>query len=161
MGTNYSMSGAVWITPALNFAEIQKAKDIALKLLTLPSSKKHATPDTVFESYMPLKIETEEFDKETPEGVLHIVRGVTLIPSHSPGSLSYDMNTLVVALQKGLPGHNWDGEVVAVHEDVTKAYKLVCTTEPGSDQSTVKQIEGSTYVRWEDGSQDEQIVSLT
>lgn len=159
MGTSYSMQGAISITPVLSFAEIKTAQKAAMDFLR-PHDNKRSTEATVFENYMPLKIMTEKFDRETEEGTLHVVRGVALVPPYSTGSMSYNMDDLVLALQKALPGHNWDGEVTAVREDVTMAYKLVCKTEEGSDQSSVRQIEGKTYIRWEDGSQDEQIVDL-
>jgi hypothetical protein len=153
------MQGAISITPLLSFAEIKKAQRVAMNLLRNHDNQR-ATEATVFENYMPLKVMTDEFDKETEDGTLHVVRGIALVPPYSQGSMSYNMDDLVQALQEALPGHNWDGEVTAVREDVTMAYKLVCKTEDGSDKSTIRQIEGKTYVRWEDGSQDEQIVDL-
>lgn len=159
MGTSYSMQGVINITPALNFTEIKTAQEVAISTLR-PHDAKRAKVDTVFEGYLPLKIMTDEFDRQTEEGLLHIVRGIALVPSHASGSMSYNMDDLVKALQKALPGHNWEGEVTAVREDVTMAYKLVCTTARGSDKSSIRQVEGQTYVRWDDDSQDEQIVSL-
>jgi hypothetical protein len=160
MSTDYSMQGSITITPHLSFAEIRTAQKAAMDFLR-PYDNKRATEQTVFENYLPLKIFTDEYDKETDDGTLHVVRGIALVPPYTSGSMSYNMDELVKVLQKALPGHNWDGEVTAVRDDVTMAYKLVCKTEDGSDFSTVKQIEGKTYVRWEDDSQDEQIVSLT
>lgn len=160
MGTSYSMQGAITITPHLSFAEIKTAQVAAMNLLR-PHDEKRSTEATVFENYMPLKVMTDEFDKETEDGTLHVVRGIALVPPYAQGSMSYNMDDLVKALQKALPGHNWDGEVVAVREDVTMAYKLVCKTPEGSDRSEIKQVEGKTYVRWEDGSHDDQVVSLT
>lgn len=160
MGTSYSMQGAITITPILSFAEIKKAQKVALDFLR-PHDKKRATEETAFENYLPLKILTDEFDTETEHGRLHVVRGIALVPPHQQGSLSYDMGDLALALQEALPGHNWDGEISAVREDVTMAYKLVCETKEGSDSSSIRQVEGKTYVRWEDGSQDEEVSYLT
>ncbi len=160
MSTSYSMQGSITITPTLTYREIQRAQRAALDFLR-PNDQKYASETTAFEKYLPLKIMLDEFDKETEDGTLHVIRGIALVPPHSQGSMSYNMDELVTLLQEALPGHNWDGEVTAVREDVTMAYKLICKTEDGADFGTVKQIEGKTYVRWEDGSQDEQIVSLT
>lgn len=159
MGTSYSMQGAINITPVLSFAEIKKAQKAAMALLR-PHDAKRATEETVFENYLPLKIMTDEFDKETEDGTLHVVRGIALVPPYSQGSMSYNMDDLMKALQKALPGHNWDGTVTAVREDVTMAYKLVCRTPNGADHSEIKQIEGRAYVRWEDESKEDEVSDL-
>jgi hypothetical protein len=141
----YDMSGTVTIEPPLNFKEIRKAQNVALNLLTPKSlAARHATPDSVFADYMPLKLRIDEFDRETDDGVLRVRQAEVLVPSFdSNASLRYDMTTLVNGLRNALPGHLWEGTIVAVHEERAYAEKLVVDAE-GS-----RTVKGTVFLRWE------------
>jgi len=152
MSTSEYFEGRIDIDPALNFAEIRKARKIALGLVPQTGwEKKHANEENVFDSYMPLTFELDCFDKATEEGTLQVTRSFALKPtSTSGGCYSHRMAPLLEALIKGLPGHNWSGEVSSIDEDRRNALKVVVTT--GKDKSTVAQIKGKGVVKWDDGS---------
>jgi hypothetical protein len=159
MGTSYRMDGEIRIEPPLNYEEIQKAREVAMGLLRNGWDQKNALPLTVFEGYMALKPEIEEGEENTPRGVLLVRTASRLIPSHGEGSLSYSWETLVSALVKALPGHNWKGEVTALHEDAHEAYKLVVDANPEKPNG-VRQVRGTAYIKWDDDSGMDRISDL-
>lgn len=152
MSSSDFFDGRIEITPALNFAEIKKARGIAMTILSPTGwEKKHATTENVFESYMPLTFDLDSFEKETEEGPLQVTRALALKPTNdSNGAYAGRMKALVEALIKGLPGHNWVGTVESIDEDRNHALKIVVTTTKNT--STVKQLTGKGIVKWEDGS---------
>jgi hypothetical protein len=150
MGHSYYFEGSISVTPSLNFTELKKARMIALKTIVSTVDKRYANADNVFESYMPLRFELDSFTKDTDEGPLHVTRGIALVPANSSdGGYAYHMKDLVEALIKGLPGHNWSGTVMAIDDDRRSAVKIIVTT--GKDTSTVTQVNGTAYVKWENG----------
>jgi hypothetical protein len=150
MGHSYYFEGEIEITPPLNFTEIQKAQKAALKVLTNTWDKKNAKEDNVFASFMPLKLDLESFVRNTDEGPLHVTRAAKLVPSNSSdGGYAYLMCNLVEVLIRELPGHNWEGAVMAVDDDRRSAVKITVVT--GQDTSTVSEVQGSTWIHWEDG----------
>jgi len=160
MGTEWHISGTINITPALSAKELKKAAEVMMRRLK-SYQERYATPENVFSEYFPLKIMLDEFDKETDEGTLHVVRGIALVPSHDRVSMHNDLFETFYPLRDNLPGHNWDGEITAIHEDFTQAKRLKVWTEPGADTSTFKVYKGKTFVRWDgEGLADEEIVSL-
>lgn len=153
MSNSYTFDGSIQIEPPLNFKEIKKAREVAMGILREGWDKKRATPESVFEGHMPLKPEITEQPMDNDEGTQILRRAADLIPSHPcEGSMSYGMDTLVEALVKALPGHNWGGEVVAVDENRTSAYKLVVDVHKG--KSRIEQVSGSAYIKWDNDSKD-------
>lgn len=160
----YNVDGSITIEPPLNFAEIKTARQVALGMLPPKSlGSRHAVPETVFGEYMPLSLQIDEFDQETDEGILKVRQAGFLRPSFSSNAkLSYDMDKLIVALIKALPGHTWIGTIVAVHEEMTEAEKVVVKApgEVGSVELAVRKVKGEVLLRWEDGSGEEKVSDL-
>lgn len=159
MGTSYTMSGSIEIHPPLNYSEIKKAREVAVGLL----AKHHAAqferaggdPQGVFSDFFPLSLHVESTERETEEGHLTIKTAAVVIPSHShDASLFYDMRPFMAALVAALPGHQWNGEVIALREDGMFAYKLV------AEGQRIRQTEGAAYIRWEDGSDEDMVSDL-
>lgn len=145
MGTSYTFDGSISIDPPLNYAEIEEAREVAMGMLRNNFGSKHAEPENVFEGYMPLKLDITTREERTDRGPLIVTEASGLIPSHrDTGSLSYGMADLVKALQKALPGHSWYGEVTALHEDRTSAYRLVL------DAKTAREIKGVGHIEWDE-----------
>jgi hypothetical protein len=160
MGTNYSFDGGVTIDPPLNYSEIRTARKTALDLVR-QHEKRYATEENVFSTYMPLALTLDTFDKTTEEGVLTVTRAIALKAPSSEHFLPMDMDVLVRALIKALPGHNWTGSVTAVHEDRLTGYKLTVKAD-GSGQSVdspevVRHIKGSSYMVWSDNGESESV----
>jgi len=148
MGSSYYFEGSIDIEPALNFAEIKKARKAALKLLSNAWDKKYANEDNVLQSYMPLRFNLEEFVRETDEGPLHVTQARSMIPSnYSDGSYSFLMSDLMEAIIQELPGHTWSGTVMSVDSDCTGAVKIVVS--PGEGLSTVTEVRGKPMIQWE------------
>lgn len=155
MGTSYTFDGQISISPPLNYAEILKAREVAMGMLRSGFDAKHATPEHVFEGYMPLKPDLTESTEITDRGPLAVTEAPWLVPSHpSEGSLSYSMVDLVKALAKALPNHDWHGEVTALQNDREHAYKLV------TDKEGVREVKGVGYIEWGDDSESTPIVDL-
>lgn len=152
MSSSEFFEGQIEIVPPLNFAEIQKAKKIALTLLP-PSGweRKHSTEENVFESYMPLKFDLEVFDRPTDEGVLQVTKTAFMRPTNtSGGCYSGRVKPLLEALIKFLPGHNWSGEILSINEDRGDALKVTVTVH--RDTSVVGSMSGKGFVKWSDGT---------
>jgi hypothetical protein len=160
MGTSYTMDGRISIDPPLNYAQIQEAKKVAMGLLRPGFDQKHAKEDTVFEGYMPLKLDLVDEHKSTPEGVLHVIRATGLVPSHQEGSLSYTMQDLVWKLATHFGDHTFGGVVTAVHEDVVSAYKLTCSGRDSEGTLKVDTAKGAVYVHWDDQSDQTKVSDL-
>lgn len=160
MGTSYSFDGSIHIEPPLNFAQIQQAKKVAMKLLREGFDRKYATEDNVFEGYMPLRPDLVETDKATDEGVLRVIQATGLIPSHpDEGSLSYDMGDLLHRLTQHFPENQFHGTVVALREDGVSAVKLEVHPSQ-SGPSKVQQTTGETYIHWNDESDNTPVSDL-
>ena len=77
MGTTYTMSGGINISPHLIYPEVKTAIKTALALVR-PQDKKYATETNVFKQYMPLDLMIDAFDMDTEDGVLTVTRGIGL-----------------------------------------------------------------------------------
>lgn len=160
MGTSYSFTGNIVITPPLNFTQIIEAKKVAMQVLRAGFDRRSATTDNVFEGYMPLKPITVTTEKITDEGILNIIQATHLAPSHpTDGSLSYDMATLLRALIKEFPDNQFHGTVIALCEDGMRAVKLHVQGKKGGP-STVQQTDGRTYIHWDDQSDNTPVSDL-
>lgn len=160
----YNLSGTIAIKPPLNYSEIQTAQKTALKMLVPKSlGSRHATPDTIFDEYMPLNLHIEEFDRTTDEGILKVRQALFLQPSFTSNArLSYDMETLILNLMKALPGHTWSGVVTAIHDELDHAEKVVVDARGtgGPLTEAVRKVKGRIVVQWEDNSADENASDL-
>lgn len=161
MGTEYVFEGSIEIEPPLNFAEIRKAQQACLGLMYQGYDKKNATRENVMD-FTSLRLAIREDTRDTDEGMMTTVSSQRLIPAYSNGSLKYDMETVLSAIVKAVPGHIWTGEVVAFSED-NYAYKLSAERFAEDDPSTqqVKQVSGNLFIHWDDGSEATSVSSLT
>lgn len=157
MTTAYTFKGGVVITPSLSYSEIKTARKVALDLTREGYDRKNATPENVFEQYMPLALVLDAFEKDTDEGPLKVIRAVGLEAPRREWSLSINMDVLVRALIKALPGHNWTGTITAVHEDRLSGYKLVVKADDSGisvdNPQVVRQVQGSSQIVWNDSDE--------
>lgn len=155
MSTSEYFEGEIVVTPALNFAELAKARKIALTLFPKGGWEgKYANTDNVFTNYMPLMPDIDESERKTDEGLLTVFSASRIIPSRrSDGGYSNRMKPLMEALIKGLPGHNWAGQVMSIDEYRRSAVRIDVVTGP--DTSTVTEVFGKGMVVWDDKSQTE------
>lgn len=153
----YHFDGSVTIVPPLNFAEINKATEIALGLVPA-HVKRFANADNVFKTYMPLALELEKFEQTTPEGILMVTRCGSVRAPSSTHFLPFEMDVLLKALIKALPGHNWDGEITAIHEEFVHGYKLMVASDGDKsrleDPTVIRQVKGETAIAWENAPED-------
>lgn len=156
MGYGYRFEGTVSIVPPLNFAEIRQAQQIALGLVVI--GKKTATEENVFSQHMPLMPIEDSFTKDTPEGVLHVKLAHTLMAPKPDHFMPINMDALVRALIKGLPGHNWNGSITAIRDDGMVGYKLTVNSDGDKSRvllpEVVRQVQGEAAMVWEDAPED-------
>lgn len=157
MGTKYTMTGGINITPALNYTEVKTAIKAALALVR-PQDKKYATETNVFTQYMPLTLMLDSFDKDTEDGVLTITRGIALEPPTRDHFLPISMADFVRAMMKALPGHMWEGTVVALREDALVGYRLTVDAEV-SDPARVCEVKGRAYMVWDDEPDEKVLIT--
>jgi hypothetical protein len=148
MGTSYTMSGGINISPALNYTEVKTAAKAALGLVR-PQDKKYATEENVFKSYMPLGLLLDVFQKDTEDGLLTVTRGIALEAPSRDHFLPISMADFVRAMMKALPGHQWQGTVTALRDDGMVGYKLTVDADT-SDPVKVQEVKGRAYLVWDD-----------
>lgn len=158
MGTTYTARGEITISPALTYAEIKKINEAVMGLLRKVDAGR-ATAPTVFDRFMPIKIETESSVEDTEQGIMTVIKGVALVPSGSGDdvSLSYDPADVIVAIRKAAPGHEWTGAITAVHEERHKAYRYSWTK--GDRGAVVTTEEGTVVVRWPGNNRPDQDIT--
>lgn len=157
MGTAYTMSGGINISPPLNYTEIKTATKTALGMVR-PQDKKYVTEHNVFTQFMPLGLMLNVFDKDTDEGPLTVTQGIALKPPNHDHFLPLSMGDFVRAMMKALPDHLWQGEVIALREDSMVAYKV----EVNADSSLpvkVREIKGRAYLVWDDQPDEKILIS--
>lgn len=161
MGTTYHFDGSITITPALNFTEIKTATKVALGMIR-QQDKKYANEKNVFAQYMPLGLMLDTFDEDTENGVLTVTRGIGLEAPSREHFLPISMADFVRALMKALPGHEWLGEVTAVHEDGMSGYRLTVKDANGNsthDPVKVNEVKGRAYMVWDDEPDEKVLIS--
>jgi hypothetical protein len=167
MGTYYSFDGAIEISPPLNYAEIKAVQAAVVAKLhphQVKAAEKMSSPEDIFQNYMPFTLVIEGEEKETDDGVLTVKRAYWIRPCRtSEGYLGYAMGALMEAIVAAAPGHAWRGQIVAVHEDRMTAKKLVVDLPKVMLQEKdriLREVTGSSFIRWESPDDDEQLVDF-
>lgn len=147
-----TLDGEIHLTPALNWAEIQKLR-AALAAKVLAGGNKWDKqlvegPDWDPKSYFGFGPTVEETSRETDDGILQVRSASVLEFREESGSLARSVYTdeVVRIVRATFPNHIMQGELLLIGEDYQDIHKIIAA------DGEITVVKGKVVVNWADGS---------
>jgi hypothetical protein len=143
----------ITIEPPLNYGEIKKVERELFKVVQARKIGRTSRKIEDFEmrDHFSFYMKTEEFERETDEG---LVNGLRCSELHTNGDYLFgylSMADEINLIADIVPGHTFTGEVIAIADENRYAYKVVAE-DVSAKGARAQDIKGTVTIEFEDGT---------